>query len=155
MPVHMYTPLMLHIAMPSCVHLQHQAHYTRQKDTIDLWQVDLVDFSGPIFEHVDNRFAALTLVQKGLCDAALFSPQGEQEPTPWPCHGCHGSPHPFVAQWTETPLAWCRVDAHSPRDAVSSAVLTAMPCCRCLLTAEVWLGWQRTCHWCTGSTPKP
>jgi hypothetical protein len=39
-------------------------------------EVDLVDFSGPIFEHVDNRFAALTLVQKGLCDAALFSPQG-------------------------------------------------------------------------------
>lgn len=36
-----------------------------------------MDFSGPIFEHVDNRFAALTLVQKGLCDAALFSPQGE------------------------------------------------------------------------------
>jgi len=38
--------------------------------------VDLVDFSGPDFAHVDNRFAALTLVQKGLCDAALFSPQG-------------------------------------------------------------------------------
>jgi hypothetical protein len=45
--------------------------------TFALWQVDLVDFSGPIFEHVDNRFAALTLVQKGLCDAALFSPQGK------------------------------------------------------------------------------
>ena len=36
-----------------------------------------MDFSGPAFEHVDNRFAALTLVQKGLCDAALFSPQGK------------------------------------------------------------------------------
>lgn len=35
-----------------------------------------MDFSGPDFAHVDNRFAALTLVQKGLCDAALFSPQG-------------------------------------------------------------------------------
>jgi hypothetical protein len=40
-------------------------------------EVDLVDFSGPDFAHVDNRFAALTLVQKGLCDAALFSPQGQ------------------------------------------------------------------------------
>jgi len=40
-------------------------------------EVDLVDFAGPVFEHVDNRFAALTLVQKGLCDAALFSPQGQ------------------------------------------------------------------------------
>ena len=39
-------------------------------------QVDLVDFAGPEFRHVDNRFAALTLVQKGLCDAALFSPAG-------------------------------------------------------------------------------
>ncbi len=35
-----------------------------------------MDFGGPDFAHVDNRFAALTLVQKGLCDAALFSPQG-------------------------------------------------------------------------------
>ena len=79
MPVHMYTSLTQHIAMPSCVHLQHQAQCTRQETHVcDLWQVDLVDFSGPIFEHVDNRFAALTLVQKGLCDAALFSPQGEQ-----------------------------------------------------------------------------
>ncbi|KAK9815358.1 hypothetical protein WJX72_002256 [[Myrmecia] bisecta] len=40
-------------------------------------EVDLVDFSGPIFSHVDNRSAALRLVQKGLCDAALFNPQGE------------------------------------------------------------------------------
>ena len=39
-------------------------------------QVDVADFSGPDFEHVDNRFAALTLVQKGLCDAALFTPSG-------------------------------------------------------------------------------
>lgn len=39
-------------------------------------QVDVADFSGPDFKHVDNRFAALTLVQKGLCDAALFTPSG-------------------------------------------------------------------------------
>lgn len=39
-------------------------------------QVDVADFSGPVFKSVDNRFAALTLVQKNLCDAALFSPSG-------------------------------------------------------------------------------
>ena len=39
-------------------------------------QVDLIDFSGPIYRHVDNRFAALRLVQKRFCDAALFNPQG-------------------------------------------------------------------------------
>ena len=39
-------------------------------------QVDLIDFSGPIYQHVDNRFAALRLVQKRFCDAALFNPQG-------------------------------------------------------------------------------
>ena len=41
-----------------------------------LVQVDLLDFSGPDFRHVDNRVAALRLVQKNLCDAALFDPQG-------------------------------------------------------------------------------
>lgn len=39
-------------------------------------QVDLISFQGPMFEHVDNRVAALRLVQKGLCDAALFDPSG-------------------------------------------------------------------------------
>jgi hypothetical protein len=41
--------------------------------------VDLVSFNGPDFGHVDDRFAALTLVQKGLCDAALFSPAGDSQ----------------------------------------------------------------------------
>ena len=39
-------------------------------------QVDLIDFSGPLYKDVDNRFAALRLVQKRFCDAALFNPQG-------------------------------------------------------------------------------
>ena len=39
-------------------------------------QVDLIDFSGPAFMTVDNRVAALRLVQKELCDAALFDPSG-------------------------------------------------------------------------------
>ena len=39
-------------------------------------QVDLVDFSGPDYQAVDKRCVALRLVEKGLCDAALFNPSG-------------------------------------------------------------------------------
>lgn len=39
-------------------------------------QVDLVDFSGPDYYHVDKRCVALRLVEKRLCDAALFNPSG-------------------------------------------------------------------------------
>jgi uncharacterized membrane protein YgcG len=39
-------------------------------------EVDGIDFSGPFFSAVDNRVAALRLVQQGLCDAALFDPSG-------------------------------------------------------------------------------
>ena len=39
-------------------------------------QVDLIDFSGPTFRDVDNRVAALRLVQIGLTDAAIFDSSG-------------------------------------------------------------------------------
>ena len=39
-------------------------------------QVDLIEFQGPIFQGLDNRLAALRLVQNGLCDAALFDSAG-------------------------------------------------------------------------------
>ena len=45
--------------------------------------MDLVDFSGPDFKAVDKRCVALRLVEKGLCDAALFNPSGE---CPRLCH---------------------------------------------------------------------
>ena len=40
-------------------------------------QVDLISFNGPTFMNWDNRVAALRLVQKNLCDAALFDPSGD------------------------------------------------------------------------------
>ena len=40
-------------------------------------QVDLISFNGPTFKNWDNRVAALRLVQKNLCDAALFDPSGD------------------------------------------------------------------------------
>ncbi|MBC2606226.1 TonB-dependent receptor [Pelagicoccus albus] len=40
-------------------------------------EVDLIHFSGPVFEGVDERIANLHLVRRGLTNAVLFSPNGE------------------------------------------------------------------------------
>jgi hypothetical protein len=40
-------------------------------------EIDMIDFSGPAFEHVDNRLMALKLVQHGLTQAAMFTPDGK------------------------------------------------------------------------------
>jgi hypothetical protein len=44
-------------------------------------EVDLIDFSGPAFEHVDNRLMALQLVEQDLTEAAMFTASGE--PVQW------------------------------------------------------------------------
>lgn len=43
----------------------------------DLLEIDMIDFSGPAFEQVDNRLMALRLVQLGLSDAAMFRADGK------------------------------------------------------------------------------
>lgn len=40
-------------------------------------EVDMIKFSGPAFEQVDNRVMSLELVQKGLTNAAMFNADGE------------------------------------------------------------------------------
>lgn len=40
-------------------------------------EVDMIEFSGPDFSQVDNRFMNLKLVQHGLTEAAMFAPSGE------------------------------------------------------------------------------
>ena len=40
-------------------------------------EVDMIKFSGPDFEKIDNRLMSLQLVQKGLSNAAMFNPDGE------------------------------------------------------------------------------
>lgn len=40
-------------------------------------EIDMIDFSGPAFEQVDNRVMALQLVQNGLTHAAMFTPDGK------------------------------------------------------------------------------
>jgi hypothetical protein len=40
-------------------------------------EVDMIQFSGPAFAHLDNRVMALQLVQNGLTNAALFTADGQ------------------------------------------------------------------------------
>ena len=43
----------------------------------DRIEVDMIKFSGPCFDKLDNRLMALKLVQNGLTNAALFTANGE------------------------------------------------------------------------------
>ncbi len=39
--------------------------------------IDMIRFSGPAFEHVDNRILNLDLVKRGYCDAIMFNENGQ------------------------------------------------------------------------------
>jgi hypothetical protein len=45
--------------------------------TTERLEIDMVEFSGIEFRHVDNRVMSLKLVQLGLSGAAIFGPSGE------------------------------------------------------------------------------
>ncbi|MBI4906702.1 MAG: TonB-dependent receptor [Acidobacteria bacterium] len=45
--------------------------------TTERIEIDMIEFSGIEFRHVDNRVMSLKLVQLGLSDAAMFGPSGE------------------------------------------------------------------------------
>ncbi len=45
--------------------------------TTERVEVDMIKFSGPNFQQVDNRLMALQLVQQGLTSAAMFTADGE------------------------------------------------------------------------------
>ena len=40
-------------------------------------EVDLVNFSGPDFYHIDNRLMSLQLIKNGFTDAVIFGPEGK------------------------------------------------------------------------------
>jgi hypothetical protein len=40
-------------------------------------QIDMIKFSGPAYENVDNRLMSLQLVSQGLTDAVMFTADGE------------------------------------------------------------------------------
>jgi hypothetical protein len=61
------------------LHDNPEALITSLVDTVgkERVEVDMIRFSGPGFEKIDNRFMALKLVQNGLTNAALFTANGE------------------------------------------------------------------------------
>jgi hypothetical protein len=42
----------------------------------DQIEIDTVNFSGPLYENVDNRLMSLQLVKNGMTDAVMFDPDG-------------------------------------------------------------------------------
>ena len=62
-------------------------HYHQEAETLlkslmddlsyDELEIDMVDFSGPVFEQIDNRFMALRLVEFGMTQGAMFNAKGE------------------------------------------------------------------------------
>ena len=42
----------------------------------DKIEIDSINFSGPVFEDVDNRLMSLQLVKNGITEAVMFSPEG-------------------------------------------------------------------------------
>ncbi len=70
------------------VNLVHGAynHFTNPKKLIDCLQdglntdrleIDTINFSGPCFEHIDNRLINLHLIRSWCCRAVMFSPEGK------------------------------------------------------------------------------
>ena len=43
----------------------------------DQLEIDTINFSGPVFEDVDNRLMSLQLVKNGMTDAVMFGPDGK------------------------------------------------------------------------------
>lgn len=44
---------------------------------LDDLEIDMIDFTGPAFEYVDNRLMSLQLVKNGMTDAVIFNPHGK------------------------------------------------------------------------------
>jgi hypothetical protein len=42
----------------------------------DAIEIDMINFSGPDFEEVDNRLMSLQLIKNGFTDAVIFGPEG-------------------------------------------------------------------------------
>src|SRR5438132_2719740 len=69
------------------VNLLHGAFYDRQPEKLISFlqenlppgriEVDMIKFSGPLFQNVDNRLMSLQLVSQGLTDAVMFKADGE------------------------------------------------------------------------------
>ncbi len=100
-PLEPYSQILIHVRMLDAqnslqqdalgivgVNLLYAAFYFREKphrmlesllDNLskERVEIDMVEFSGNDFQHVDNRAVSLKLVQLGLTGAAMFGPSGE------------------------------------------------------------------------------
>lgn len=54
--------------------LLHHLYDHLDKDQIE---IDTINFTGPVFEEVDNRLMSLQLVKNGMTDAVMFAPSGK------------------------------------------------------------------------------
>lgn len=52
-------------------------HSLMDELSYDFLEIDMVDFSGPVFDQVDNRLMALRLVELGMTHGAMFNAKGE------------------------------------------------------------------------------
>jgi len=69
------------------VNLLHSAFYHRQPEQLiaslqenlapGRIEVDMIKFSGPLFQNADNRLMSLQLVSQGLTDAVMFNADGD------------------------------------------------------------------------------
>src|SRR5215469_8346794 len=69
------------------VNLLHAAFYCRKPEKLisslqdnlppGRFEVDMIKFSGPVFQNVDNRLMSLQLVSQSLTDAVMFTANGE------------------------------------------------------------------------------
>jgi hypothetical protein len=69
------------------VNLLHGAFYSHQPEKLisslqenlppGRIEVDMINFSGPVFQNVDNRLMSLQLVSQSLTDAVMFTADGE------------------------------------------------------------------------------
>ena len=69
------------------VNLLHSAFYDRQPEQLiaslqenlapGRIEVDMIKFSGPLFQNADNRLMSLQLVSQGLTDAVMFNADGD------------------------------------------------------------------------------
>ncbi|MHC5309937.1 TonB-dependent receptor [Myroides sp. LJL116] len=56
--------------------LIHSLYDHLDKDQIE---IDTINFSGPLFEKIDNRLMSLFLVKNGMTDAVMFGPDGKSQ----------------------------------------------------------------------------
>lgn len=64
----------------ACFHLYHDPKEfiksLYDNISVDAIEIDLINFSGPDFEEVDNRLMSLQLIHNGFTDAVVFGPEG-------------------------------------------------------------------------------